>query len=55
MYSNIQDSHLLVAQLGIRARAAATKLTRLSTPRKSEAILAAASALRDEAAAILAA
>lgn len=49
------DPRALVAQLGTRARAATAQLARLSSARKSEAILAAAAALRDAKAAILAA
>jgi glutamate-5-semialdehyde dehydrogenase len=55
MHGTAHDPHALVAQLGHRARMAAVQLARASTPRKSEAVMAAAAALRDASAVILAA
>lgn len=55
MHGTIHDPHAYVAQFGTRARAASVQLARTSTARKSEAVIAAAAAIRDAAAAILAA
>jgi glutamate-5-semialdehyde dehydrogenase len=55
MHGTTHDPVALVAQLGKRARAAAIQLARTSTPRKSEAVIAAAAAIRDASATILAA
>jgi glutamate-5-semialdehyde dehydrogenase len=55
MHGTTHDPHALIAQLGHRARMAAVQLARASTPRKSEAVMAAAAALRDASAVILAA
>jgi glutamate-5-semialdehyde dehydrogenase len=55
MHGTSQDPRSYVAQLGKRARAASAQLARLSTARKSEAVMAAATALRDGTDAILAA
>ncbi len=55
MHGTAYDPRSLVAQLGSRARAASVQLARTSTPRKSEAVIAAAAAIRAAAAAILSA
>jgi glutamate-5-semialdehyde dehydrogenase len=55
MHGTTHDPHALIAQLGHRARMAAVQLARASTPRKAEAVMAAAAALRDASAVILAA
>ena len=55
MHGTAYDPRSLVAQLGSRARAASVQLARTSTPRKSEAVIAAAAAIREAAAAILSA
>lgn len=55
MPGTIHDPHAYVAQFGTRARAASVQLARTSTARKSQAVIAAASAIRDAAVAILAA
>ncbi|MEK6637658.1 MAG: glutamate-5-semialdehyde dehydrogenase [Pseudomonadota bacterium] len=55
MHGTAHDPRALVAQLGKRARAASIQLARISTPRKSEGVLAAAAALRDASDLILAA
>ena len=55
MHGTTYDPVALIAQLGKRARAAAIQLARTSTPRKSEAVMAAAAAIRDASATILAA
>ncbi len=55
MHGTTHDPRAYVAQLGKRARAASVQLARTSTPRKSEAVIAAAAAIREAAAAILSA
>jgi glutamate-5-semialdehyde dehydrogenase len=55
MHGTILDPHLLIAQLGKCARVAAVALACTSTARKSEAVMAAAAAIRDDANTILAA
>jgi glutamate-5-semialdehyde dehydrogenase len=55
MHGTALDPHTLIAQLSKRARAASAQLARLSTARKSEAVMASAAALRDGAEAILSA
>jgi glutamate-5-semialdehyde dehydrogenase len=55
MHGTAQDIRSYVVQLSKRARAASVQLARLSTARKSEAVMALAAALRDGADAILAA
>ena len=55
MHGTTHDPHAYVAQLGKRARAASVQLARTSTPRKSEAVIAAAAAIREAAAVILSA
>ena len=55
MPGTVHDPHAYVAQFGTRARAASVQLARTSTARKSQAVIAAASAIRDAAVAILAA
>lgn len=55
MHGTAHDPRAYVAQLGKRARAASVQLARTSTPRKSEAVIAAAAAIREAAAAILSA
>ncbi len=47
MHGTSNDPAALIAQLGKRARVAAAQLARTSTPRKSEAVMAAAAALRE--------
>ena len=55
MHGTAHDPRALVTQLATRARVASAQLARTSTPRKSEAVVAAAAAIRDCAAAILSA
>ena len=55
MHGTTHDPRAYVAQLGKRARAASVQLARTSTPRKSEAVIAAAAAIREAAAVILSA
>jgi glutamate-5-semialdehyde dehydrogenase len=55
MHGTTHDPVAFVAQLGKRARAAAIQLACTSTFRKSEAVMAAAAAIRDASAKILAA
>jgi glutamate-5-semialdehyde dehydrogenase len=55
MPGTVHDPHAYVAQFGTRARAASVQLARTSTARKSQAVIAAASAIRDAAVTILAA
>lgn len=53
MHGTTHDPRAYVAQLGQRARAASVQLARTSTSRKSEAVIAAAAAIREAAAVIL--
>jgi glutamate-5-semialdehyde dehydrogenase len=53
MHGTAQDTHTFVARLCSRARLAAVQLARTSASRKSEAVIAAAAAVRDSAAIIL--
>ena len=55
MHGTVNDPVALVGQLGKRARAAAITLARLPSPRKAEAVMAAAAAIREASAAIIAA
>jgi glutamate-5-semialdehyde dehydrogenase len=55
MHGYANDPVTFVTELGRRARVAAATLARTSTPRKSEAVMAAAAAIRDASAAILSA
>ena len=55
MHGTVSDPVALVGQLGKRARAAAITLARLPSPRKAEAVMAAAAAIREASAAIIAA
>ena len=53
MHGTVSDPVALVGQLGKRARAAAITLARLPSPRKAEAVMAAAAAIREASAAII--
>ena len=55
MHGTVNDPVALVGQLGKRARAAAITLARLPSPRKAEAVMAAATAIREASATIIAA
>jgi glutamate-5-semialdehyde dehydrogenase len=55
MHGTAHNPQTLVTQLGKRARAASVQLARTSTSQKSEAIMAAAAAIRDASAIIVAA